>query len=921
MFRLGLRSVLAAAVVGLLVTQVQAATSFTSRTIVEQLSSDGPQVLHLADVNDDGLDDLLAVDRDRDRLLVFLNQGDGNFGSPAVARTAGGPLAVASGDFNGDGDLDVVTVNSIAGNVSVFLGDGSGTFSEAGRRDSAVGAAVLGVAVADFDEDDFDDLAVLSGDNVYLMRSTENGSFARFSPASFRTRSSNNTSFAVVTADFNDDGSPDLAISNRSDGQIAVFLATGPGTFAFSQGGFVNVGGEVTGVVAADFDGDGGDDLVGVDVSGDLTLELKVFFNPDRDGSFPSRETATSAENPFAITILDVDNDGRLDLAVTTRDNGPISLLCQPSDVCNLVIQGLPLEAGIWRPIGFETGLGMGQGQVSITSGRLNDDEFDDLVALGNDLRTIGVFLNTSTAGTPVPTVPGASPTPTGPTATPTMTPTPMPTATPTPIPTVPLGACEITLLASLPTAVDPVAFAVSDFDFDGQRDIAVADRAGGRVIVYYGSPAGGGATNSCARYSLARGQTVSGLASPVDLAVADFDRDSRPDLVVVAADGITPLFGPGTRGGEFVRGPTLGAGTNPARLSVADFNRDGVPDVVVTDAGGTRVHFFFGAAGRDNPFGGTACPFNVSKTSDRVVAADLNRDARPDLVLTSPQTNDISVFVRNVDRALSCAALASGGSANPFTAIAPIFPGGVPRGLRVGTFDVDDAVPDLVVAARPATVAAQLRLYFGQALGTGVRYPTNTLLGDGGNPLGGPVDIAIGDLNRDARLDLVVLDTDRTDNVVVYLGGVDGRLSLPLLPESTLDAGAPASRGAQALAVTDVDGDSRDDIIVGHSDGLLTLFLSSDPPPTPTPPNTATPTPVLSPTPTFSPIPTATFTPTESPRPTPTFTPRSTSTPRGVVFLSGEGCAAAPTSDRRSGATWPLAGVVALLAARRRRR
>jgi len=923
MRRFGLRSVLPVLLVGMLATRALALTSFSGRTFVQQLSSDGPQVIALADVDSDGLDDLLAVDRDGDRLIIFLNQGGGQFDGGTVLTTGAGPVAVATGDFNDDSELDIITVNSVDGTVSVFLADEEGGgFNQGARIDTNVGAALRGIAVADFNDDDIDDIAVLSSDSVYPMRSTENGSFARFAPASFRTRSSNASSFAIVAANIDAGSSPDLVISNRDDAQLVVFLGNGPGTFVFSEGGFLNVGAEATGVVVADVDRDNDNDIIAVDARAQLFDEVRLFLNQNRTSTFTGPESVTSGENPFAITTLDVDNDGRVDLAVTTRDNAPISILCQPSSICNLQFDGEQLEAGIWRQARFEPGLSMGQGQVAIVSGSLNDDSLDDIVAVGSDLRTIGVFLNTSTAGaTPGPTQPGGTPTqtptPTGPTATPTATSTPVPTATPTPIPTVPLGGCEVTLSGALPTAVDPIAFAVADFDLDGLRDLAVADRAGNRVIVYFGSLTGGGPNNSCSRLGLTRGPTIAGISAPVDLAVADFDRDSRPDLVVVGADGLTTLFGPGNRTSAFVIGPTLAAGTQPAQLAVQDFNRDGVPDVAVADAAGTNVTFFLGVPGRDNPFSGQGCAINLRKRANRIIAGDFNRDARADFAIASAQTNDISVFLRSTD-VLTCGTIA-----NAFSAIAPISLSGPPRGLRAGVFDLADAVPDLLVASMSPEGLGQLRPYLGQQLGTGVRYLSTALLNDGGNTLGGPIDIAVGDLNRDARADLVVLDADRSDNVVVYLGQGSGGFGAPLVPLSTL-AGAPQTRSAQSLAVVDIDGDARDDIIVGHSDGVLALFLSGDPPATPTPANTSTATstvPFMSPTPTNTPVPTITLTPTVTRRPTETPTLIPTATPRGVISLNGSGCHLAASGDSGAEGTWLLLGLAVMSALRKRKR
>jgi len=898
-------------------TQAAGTISFSSSTINQQLGSDGPQVIHLADVNEDGFADLLTVDRGTDTLTIYLNQRNGTFDAGDGINTDAGPVAVATGDFNSDGDVDIITVNQVAGTVSVFLGDGSGIFATAGRQDTVVAAAVIGVAVADFDDDGTDDAAVLTGGRMYPMRSSGDGRFTFFVPAGLGTRSANSSSFAIAVGEIDADSSPDIVISNRDDAQLVIYLSNDDGTFTFSPNGFLNFGSEVTGVVVADVDQDAAADIVAVDPQSFATTELALFLNEDGEGQFASAQTLTAAEAPFAITAFDADNNGKVDLAVTTLNADPMAVLCQPSAFCNLQFEGEPLEAGIWRAPRFQPDLSLGgQGQVAIAAGRLNDDDLDDLVALAADLRTIGIFLNTSTAGTPGPTNPAgtATFTPTGPTATPAPTNTPRPTATPTAIPTVPLGSCQITLLGSLPTNVDPVAVTTADFDLDGRRDIAVADRAGNRVVVYYGALDAGGVNpnDDCNKLDLSRGQTIRNIAAPVDLAAADFDRDSRPDLAVIGSAGLTTLFGPGSRLGQFIQADPLAAGTQPTELAVEDFNRDGIPDVVVADASGTNVNFFLGSTDRDDPFAGEACPFNIRKRASRIVATDLNRDARPDFAIASEQTNDISVFLRNSGVTVDCDNISQA-----FGALAPISLSGPPRGLVSRVFDLADAIPDLAVGVASQTAAGQARLHLGQASGTAsVRYGTGTTLADGGVPLTGPLTIATGDINRDARLDLIVLDSDGGDDVVIYLGLADGSFGQPLVPVSS----GPGT--AQALEVTDLDGDARDDIIVANANGTLTFFLSSDPPPTPTPANTATPTPVLSATATSTSVPTITETPTRTRRPLDTPTPVPTTTARGLIKLNGEGCAVAAGASAAGGAAWwPLLALVGILAARKRQR
>lgn len=913
--RLGLRPFLAAAVIGLWAAPATATVSFSASTFTQQLGSGGSQVIHLADVTGDRLDDLLTVDRGSDRLTIYRNQG-GSFAAGDELTTDSGPVAVATGDFDRDGQVDIITVNEVGGSVSVFLGDAGGNFTEA-RRDTAVAGDLRGVAVFDFNDDANDDAVVLSGSRIYSLRSNGDGNLTLLSADGVRTRSSNGSSFAIAAGEIDDNGSIDVVVTNRDDAQLAVFLSNEDGTFTFSPEGLLNVGAEVTGIVVGDADDDAVSDLIAVDPAAQIFDELRLFLGQDGDGVFDSPVSVTANEQPFAIAPLDVDNDGSLDLVVTTQTASAMTLLCQPSSICNLQFEGEPLEAGIWRQGRFEPELTFsGQGQVAVTTGRINADDLDDIVALADDRRTIGVFLNTSTAGnTPAPTTASgtATPTPTGPTATPTATSTPSPTRTPTAIPTIPLGRCDIRLTSSVPTSVDPVAIATSDFDLDGRRDLAVADRAGNRVIVYYGAAGSGNTTDSdsCPKLDLTRGPAVRNIAAPVDLVAADFDRDSRPDLAVIGSDGLTTLFGPGSRG-TFVQSAPIAAGAQPNEIVTEDFNRDGVPDVAVADAGGTSVQFFLGVADREFPFDGENCPFEIRKRARGLLAADLNRDSRADFAIISDQTNDISVFLRDAADDVDC-----GGIGNAFNALAPLSLSGNPRGLVARVFDLADAVPDLVVGVASTTVAGQVRLYVGQASGsTGVRYSAGTALADGGDPLSGPLTLASGDINRDARRDLVVLDTDGGADIIVYLGLAEGGFGVPLIPSSS------GAGDARTLEVVDFDGDGRDDILVANASGDLTFMLSSDPPATPTPAPTFSPTRVLTSTPTLSPAPTITETTTRTRRPTETPTPIPTSTKRGVITLSGGTCAIAPDAARDfRGGAWPLAALLGILVARRRSR
>lgn len=880
------RLALAALVLLLSPLRLDAVVSFSTTELDEDIGVSNPQAITLADLNGDNIDDLITV-TDIDTVAVYLNDGVGELDFDADYDILDeGPVAVVTGLFNDDTFPDIAVANNVSGTVSILLGLGDGTFDE--EEDPfrvLVGAAPIGIGVGDFNNDREDDLLVLSANLVYVLQGNGDGTFSAGNPATISTR---NPAFAIAVGLLDADNNLDYAVTNHQNGQVVTFFGNGNGTFTFGQ--FIPAGDSPTGIIIADADGDTDNDLMVVDSEAVPFDEVRLMRNngdPDDAFLFDNPESIVSTEGPLAITALDVEPDNKVDIAVTTVNPDQMSLLCQPSDKCNTP-PGEPLEpsigqGGIFRQPRFGTVPGCTEeGQVAIVSGKLNGDDMDDLVFLGGDLATLCISLNTSSVGVATPGT--ATSTPTGPTATPTETRTLAPTPTPTEVPVIGLGVCNTTTGFPGLSLGRPVAVASEDFDRDGDRDVAVADSTGNRIVILRTTLMPTSMPDmKCNTLKLDQGATIP-VTGPRKLATADFDRDGSADLAVIGEQGLSIFYGNGAGGFDASAANPMPAGTDPSALAITDFNRDFTPDIIISDMGSQNVSIFLGTRQRPQPFP-SRCAMPVGRTTNLVVAADLNADARADFAVAGPVARDIGVFLQRADAPLACDSMAAS-----FQGQSPLSLPNEPVGMVAGLFTFTDSIPDLAVAMRAAGGSGTVMLFEGRAAGgTGVTYvpgspvPVPTPKGTTVTTI--PTDIGSGDIERDGRIDLVVTDT-QNNTLAEFRGQGSGGIGVAL-ETSPLEGVGPVD-----LEVVDIDRDGRDDVIVANSgDGSLTYMLSNQRANTPTPVPTNSPTITPTASATEAATPTITPTPTRTRRPGPSETPEPTHTQRGVVSLSGGGC------------------------------
>ena len=288
----------------------------TFQPAVSYDTGSGSFALVLSDFDRNGAPDVAVANESVGSVSVLLGHGDGTL-LPAVAYPVGaGPADIAAADMNLDGIPDLVTTNQASSTVSVLLGHGDGTFQPSRESDSGPSPASL--VVADFDLDGRPDVALANqvpgsyGSRISILPGSGDGTFRQ--PISTPLSS---FPISLVTADWNSDGIPDLALTDAFTLSVKTLVGRGDGTLAppSTVASFFYP----YGAVAEDLDGDGNMDLV----VGDVDRRGLVVLQGTGNGGF--RPPVLLPGMSPTLAVGDLNSDGRPDFASTEGSLGVIT--------------------------------------------------------------------------------------------------------------------------------------------------------------------------------------------------------------------------------------------------------------------------------------------------------------------------------------------------------------------------------------------------------------------------------------------------------------------------------------------------------------------------------------------------------------------------------------------------------------------
>jgi VCBS repeat protein len=195
--------------------------------------SRGVHGLAVADLNNDGLPDIVATNAIDGKVYVAYNAGSGQVPFVETYNVGQSPRNVTIGDFNHDRHPDFAIINTDSGTVSIYFWNPAVTDTTQitsptphfGNRVTVTGVGVSprDIEAVDADGDGVVDLAIsdYGEDRLLVLKNDGTGHF----PVAGRVRvESVFNPRTLAIGDYDEDGRPDILVGNQGNGAVILFM-------------------------------------------------------------------------------------------------------------------------------------------------------------------------------------------------------------------------------------------------------------------------------------------------------------------------------------------------------------------------------------------------------------------------------------------------------------------------------------------------------------------------------------------------------------------------------------------------------------------------------------------------------------------------------------------------------------------------
>lgn len=485
----------------------------------------------------------------------------------------------------------------------------------------------------------------------------------------------------------------------------------------------------------------------GPDLKFQLILDAAVGVGPA--AAFASQQSFTTAPAPYFIASVDLNGDGKSDVVVGNTNSNAISVFINSTPPgSNSLTFAAPTTFTVSSPFMF-------------ACADVNGDGKPDLIVVNYSGKAVSVLLNT--------TAPGA--------------------ATPT------FSTAQSFSVGSIPLAVG-----LADLNGDGKPDIVVVNGGDNTISVLLNNTSPGGTTPLFASQ-----QTFSTGANPDSVAIADVNGDGTPDLIVAnnTDNSLSVLLNttaPGSMTTSFGTSQTFATGMRPASVVASDVNGDGKPDLVVANYNDQSISVLINttAPGASTPTFASQQSFRTGTDPNSVAIADVNGDGKPDIVVANQFDNTVSVLLNTT----------APGSNVPAFSTAQIFASQLsPSIIAVADLNGDGKPEILVTNDRSGSFSVLLNTSVGPAVSLNFSAHQDFALPNGSDSS----SVASADINGDGKPDLVTAN-DFLNSVSVLLNTTSpGADQLVFAPAQSFTMG----QVLDTVAIADINGDGRPDLIV----------------------------------------------------------------------------------------------------------